>query len=72
MIAEYFKNNCINIKWWADKHGLDYTTTYYVVKGALNGSKRSNGKTKAVFEALKKEGIIKQLPKGLRESKKAS
>ncbi|CUU77906.1 Uncharacterised protein [Campylobacter hyointestinalis] len=45
---------------------------YYVVKGVLNGSKRSSGKTRAVFEALKKEGIIKQLPKGIRESKKSS
>jgi hypothetical protein len=72
VIAEYFKNNCINIKWWADKHGLDYLTTYYVVKGALNGSKRSNGKTRAVFEALKKEGIIKKMPKGLSGEQKAS
>ncbi|WP_169975131.1 hypothetical protein [Campylobacter sp. RM16191] len=72
MIKEHFVKNGINIKWWAGKHNLDYMTTFYVVNGTLNGSKRSNGKTKAVFKALKKEGIIKKMPKGLREEQKAS
>lgn len=69
MIKQYFKDNGINIKWWASKHGLDYLTTYYVVNGKLTGKNYSNGNTKAVFLALKKEKIISTLPQGLRKRK---
>lgn len=65
MIRKYFSENCINIRQWAKKHNLNERITYMVINGKLVGKKNTNGGTRAVFEALIKDGIIKELPAGL-------
>ncbi|MSN96324.1 hypothetical protein F1B92_03805 [Campylobacter sp. FMV-PI01] len=67
MIKEYFLENCISIRQWAKKHNLHERTTYFVINGKLTGTIKSNH-TKAVFEALLKEGIIDEMPKALRDA----
>lgn len=67
MIKQYFTDNCISIRQWAIKHNLDIRTTYYVINGEITGEKNTKGNTKKVFETLYSEGVIKELPIGLRD-----
>lgn len=69
MIKQYFLDNCISIRAWAKKHGLNERISYMVVNGELSGRYNTKGDTREVFVVLVKEGIIKELPSGLREAK---
>ncbi|EJP75745.1 hypothetical protein [Campylobacter sp. FOBRC14] len=68
MIKRYFVENCISIRQWAKKHNLPQRMTYAVINGDVFGKyNTANGSAKRVFEALLAEGIIKELPEGLRQ-----
>lgn len=69
MIKDYFTKNCISVRAWAKKHDLELFTLYKVINGDLTGEKNTKGNTKKVFEVLYSEGIIKELPIGLRNDK---
>lgn len=69
MIKQYFVDNCISVRAWAKKYGLDMDTTYKVLNGSLTGERNTKGNTRAVFKALLNEGIINELPSGLKEVK---
>ena len=68
-IRKNFDDNCISIRAWAKKHKLNERTTYMVINGELTGRKNTNGNTRAIFETLVKEKIIKELPSGLKVKK---
>lgn len=65
MIKKYFTDNCISIRKWAKKHDLSERTTYMVINGQVVGNKNF-ATSRKVFEALLSEGIIKELPSGLK------
>lgn len=66
-LSEKFNNRCINRRQWIKKHNLKERTAYKVISGELTGEKNTNGATREVFQALLKDGIISQLPIGLRD-----
>lgn len=73
MVKQYFEQNCISIRQWAKKHGLKLRMTYSVINGEIVGKyNTTNGSARKVFEALLSEGIIKELPSGLKDERKAS
>lgn len=69
MLKRYFVDNCISIRQWAKKHELDEATTYKVINGSLTGERNTKGNTREVFIALLSEGVISELPSGLKNSK---
>lgn len=71
MIKKYFTDNCISIRKWAKKHDLSERTTYMVINGQVVGNKNF-ATSRKVFEALLSEGIIKELPSGLKGEQEES
>lgn len=68
-IKEYFNKNCISIRAWAKKHGLNSRTAYMVINKEVVGSwVRKNSPQLAVYEALLKDGIIKKIPQSLKKA----
>ena len=71
MIKKYFTDNCISIRQWAKKHDLSDRSTYMVINGQVVGNKNF-ATSRKVFEALLSEGIIKELPSGLKGEQEES
>jgi hypothetical protein len=71
VIKKYFTDNCISIRQWAKKHNLSERTTYMVISGQVAGSKNF-ATSRKVFEVLLSEGIIKELPSGLKKEQEES
>ncbi len=68
-MKEYFEKNCINISAYARNNGLEISTLSRVINGEIKGKSKREGNTKKVFEALFRDGIIKELPEVYREQK---
>lgn len=67
-IKERFDKECISIRRWALKHNLNERVAYKVINGEFKGERDIKGVSKKVFEALKKDGFINSLPKGLKKA----
>lgn len=68
-VREYFDTNCISIRAWAKKHGINPRTAYMVINEELIGSwVRKNSPQLAIYEALLFDGIIKKIPERLKRA----
>ncbi|EFN3628678.1 hypothetical protein ACQ73V_001897 [Campylobacter coli] len=63
MLKQYFEDNGINIKKFAQKHNLDYLSTIRVIKGEYLGKYKAKKNTRAVYEKLLELKIIDEMPR---------
>lgn len=69
-LSKIFDKKCITPSKWFRNNNLDPDIGYRVLRGELTGERNTNGKTREVFMALLKDDFIKELPSGLKNSKK--
>ncbi|HHY1223563.1 TPA: hypothetical protein ACVZ4Z_000457 [Campylobacter jejuni] len=62
MLKQYFEDNGINLKKFAQKHNLHYMSLFRVVNGLYSEKYKAKANTKAVFEKLLELKIIDKLP----------
>ncbi|EIP3662362.1 hypothetical protein ACOTV8_08025 [Campylobacter jejuni] len=62
MLKQYFEDNGINLKKFAQKHNLHYMSLFRVVNGLYSKKYKAKANTKAVFEKLLELKIIDKLP----------
>ncbi|EGK8127723.1 hypothetical protein IY972_06315 [Campylobacter volucris] len=63
MLKQYFEDNGINLKKFAQKHNLDYMSLFRVVNGLYSEKYKAKANTKAVYKKLLELKIINKLPK---------
>ncbi|EPV5485371.1 hypothetical protein ACV7EL_000645 [Campylobacter coli] len=63
MLKQYFEDNGINIKKFAQKHNLDYMSLFRVVNGLYSEKYKAKKNTRAVYEKLLELKIIDEMPK---------